>query len=148
MDCFSSKTSAYGSALHWEDDVCEILRVCTSAEDNKLICSYFPFPDLNIPLDIVSGRRTKGSVTDVDKLVLQKAEETFRKIATERDSCMASKVTFMSLEREACGFQSRAVGDVLEGINHTRFVLEQRFDKLLRSNKDYEEVEKVRCIRK
>ncbi|PVH67917.1 hypothetical protein DL98DRAFT_542786 [Cadophora sp. DSE1049] len=172
MDCFASETSAHGSALHWEDEACEILRASTSAEDIQLVCSYFPFQHPDTPLDILSSRRIENSLTDIDELVLRKAEETLRRIAIECNSCswnwnwsppfassimgpiraandtdkdlftFASKVTFMALERKACGLPSRAVEDIFDGLTHVRRLLEYRFSELV-SKEEYEEVEKV-----
>jgi hypothetical protein len=56
---------------------------------------------------------------------------------------LASKVTFMALERKACGLPSRAVEDIFDGINHVRLLLEYRFNELDVSKEEYEEVEKV-----
>ena len=168
-----SETSTHGNAIYWEDEACEILRDSTTAKDILLVCSYFPFPHLDIPLAILSSRRTQHSSTDVDVLGLCKAEETLRRIATECNSCswnwkwsvpfassttgltnaanstdkdlltLVSKVTFMALERKACSFPSRAVEDIFDGLTHVRLLLEYRFRKLDVPKEEYEEVEKV-----
>jgi len=168
-----SGTSTRGNAIHWEGEACEILRASTSAEDIQLVCCYFPFQHPDTPSAILSSRRTENFLTDVDVLGLHKAEETLRTIATECKSCcwdwkwsvpfassttgltkaanntdkdlltLVSKVTFMALERKACGFPSRAVEDIFDGLTHVRLLLEYRFRKLDVPKEEYEEVEKV-----
>ncbi|PVH68175.1 hypothetical protein DL98DRAFT_599749 [Cadophora sp. DSE1049] len=173
MDGIASKMTTYGSSLHWEDDACKILQASTSAEDIQLVCSYFPFQHLDTPLGILSNRMTESSLPEIDELVLRKAEETLRSIATECNSCswnwkwspsfassnlgptraandtdkdlctQASKVAFVALARKACGLPSRAVEDIFDGLTHVRLLLEYRFNKLDVSKEEYEEVEKV-----
>lgn len=86
MDCFASETSTHESALCLEGKAYQILRASTSPKDILLICSYFPFQHSDIPLGILSSRRLESSLTEVDELVLCKAEETLRKIVTECNS--------------------------------------------------------------
>ncbi|KAK0113096.1 hypothetical protein ONS95_014800 [Cadophora gregata] len=172
MDILALKTSTHGSAIHWEGEACEILRASTSAEEIQLVCSYFPFQHPDTPLGILSSRRIENFPTDVDVLGLHKAEETLRTIATECKYCcwnwtwsvpfassttgltkaanntdkglltLISKVTFMALERKACGFPSRAFEDIFDGLTHVRLLLEYRFSKLYVSKKEYEAVGK------
>lgn len=161
------------TSTHWEGEACNILRASTSAEDIQIVCSYFPFQHPDTPLGILSSRRTENFLTDVDVLGLHKAEETLRRIATECNSCswdwkwslpfassttgltkaandtdkglltLASKVTFMALERKACGFSPGAVEDFFQGLTQVRRVLEYRFNKLGASKEEYETVGKV-----
>ncbi|KAH6694381.1 S-adenosyl-L-methionine-dependent methyltransferase [Leptodontidium sp. MPI-SDFR-AT-0119] len=174
MDYLASETPTHGSALHWEDEACEILQDSTTAKDILLVCSYFPFPDPDIPLAILSRRRIENSLTDVDILGLCKAEETLRRVVTECNSCswnqqwsppfassamgptraandtdkdlftFASRVTFMALERKACGLSSRAVEDIFDGLTQGRLLLEYRFNELGISKEEYEKVEKLK----
>ena len=168
-----SETSTHGNAIYWEDEACEILRASTSAEEIQLVCCYFPFQHPDTPLDILSSRRIENSLTDIDELVLRKAEETLRRIAIDCNSCswnwkwsvpfassttgltkaanntdkdlltLVSKVTFMALERKACSFPSRAVEDIFDGLTHVRLLLEYRFRKLYVSKEEDEAVGKV-----
>ncbi|KAH6701341.1 hypothetical protein BKA61DRAFT_681536 [Leptodontidium sp. MPI-SDFR-AT-0119] len=55
---------------------------------------------------------------------------------------LASKVTFVALERQACGLSSRAVEDIFDGLTHVRLLLEYRFNELGVLIEEYEEVEK------
>ncbi|CZT07023.1 uncharacterized protein RAG0_12613 [Rhynchosporium agropyri] len=139
--------STHGGALHWDNDACSILRSSTSAEEIQLVCSYFPFQHPDTPLGMLFSRQT-SSLTNIDKLVLVKAEETLRSITTEcesyswnwkwsppfvslsngptraanetdRDLCtLAFNVTFMALTRRACGLPSRAIEECLKGLTH------------------------------
>jgi len=58
-------------------------------------------------------------------------------------STFASKVTFMALERKACGLPSRVAEDAFGGLNHVRDLLIYRFNHLGASKEDYEAVGKV-----
>jgi len=167
------ETSTHGNAIHWEGEACEILRASPSAKNIQLVCCYFPFQHPDTPLGILSSRRTENFLTDVDVLGLHRAEETLRRIATECNSCswdwkwsipfasstmgltiaandtdkylstFASKVTFMALERKACGLPSRVAEDAFGGLNHVRDLLIYRFNHLGASKEDYEAVGKV-----
>lgn len=170
MEHPASETLTHGNAIHWEGEACEILRASTSAEAIQLVCSCFPFQHPDTPLGILSSRRTENLLTDVDVLGLHKAEETLRTIATECSSCswdwkwslpfafsttslaqaandtdkdlltLASKVTFMALERKVAGFPSGAVEDFFQGLTQVRRLLEYRFNELGVSIEEYEAV--------
>ena len=58
-----------------------------------------------------------------------------------------SKVAFTALVRGACGYQTDAVTELIDGVVHTRRELCRRFQELHQSKNEYEVVEKVRTIK-